>query len=557
VQLSLDPHHLNRYRQIAVLLLRHGHGDLLRGSGVEEVLDADELPADELASAEELTAELESMGPTFVKLGQLLSSRVDLLPPAYTRALARLQDDVEPFSSDQVEDIVSSELGVRLSRAFSRFDDEPIAAASLGQVHRAAMRDGREVVVKVQRPGVRRQVLDDMEVLAEIAGFVDSHSETARRYAVVDLLEQFRRSLVDELDYHREARNLVLLRDLLANRPLVVVPAPIEDYTTGRVLTMEYVPGHKVTQLGPLGRLDVDGAALADALMGAFMEQVLVAGLFHADPHPGNVLITPDGCLALIDVGMVGRIPVTMRDQLVKLIIALVSARPRDVVRMARALGTELPGFDEIALERTVTELVLRATQTSIADLDSGAVLLELVRGSAEAGLRPAPELAMLGKAMLNLDQVARTLAPDFAPQQALERHATQIMRAGLRTSPTTVLSGLLEAKEFVEALPGRVNRAVDAVADGRFEVRVKVFDETEFLRGLHKLANVIAAGLVLAALMVGAALLARPGSRGPTFESRIALAVFVVSAVGALSLLVRIAWQSRNVKASDDRPPR
>jgi predicted unusual protein kinase regulating ubiquinone biosynthesis (AarF/ABC1/UbiB family) len=268
VQLSLDPHHLNRYRQIAVLLLRHGHGDLLRGSGVEEVLDADELPADELASAEELTAELESMGPTFVKLGQLLSSRVDLLPPAYTRALARLQDDVEPFSSDQVEDIVSSELGVRLSRAFSRFDDEPIAAASLGQVHRAAMRDGREVVVKVQRPGVRRQVLDDMEVLAEIAGFVDSHSETARRYAVVDLLEQFRRSLVDELDYHREARNLVLLRDLLANRPLVVVPAPIEDYTTGRVLTMEYVPGHKVTQLGPLGRLDVDGAALADALVG-------------------------------------------------------------------------------------------------------------------------------------------------------------------------------------------------------------------------------------------------------------------------------------------------
>jgi ubiquinone biosynthesis protein len=282
-----------------------------------------------------------------------------------------------------------------------------------------------------------------------------------------------------------------------------------------------------------------------------------VAGLFHADPHPGNVLLTPDGCLALIDVGMVGRIPVPMRDQLVKLIVALVSARPQDVVRTARALGTELPSFDEIALERAVTELVLRATQTSIADLDAGVVLLELVRGSAEAGLRPAPELAMLGKAMLNLDQVARTLDPDFVPQHALERHATQIMRAGLRTSPTAVLSGLLEAKEFVEALPGRVNRAVDAVADGRFAVRVKVFDETEFLRGLHKLANVIAAGLVLAAVMIGAALLARPGSGGPTLESRISLAVFVVSAVGALSLLVRIAWQSRGVKASDDRPPR
>jgi predicted unusual protein kinase regulating ubiquinone biosynthesis (AarF/ABC1/UbiB family) len=557
VQLSLDPHHLNRYRQIAVLLLRHGRGDLLAGSGVDEVLSSDELPADEVASAEDLTSALESMGPTFVKLGQLLSSRVDLLPPAYTRALSRLQDDVEPFGFAEVEEIVSSELGVRLSRAFSRFDEQPVAAASLGQVHRAAMRDGREVVVKVQRPGIRRQVLDDMEVLGEIAGFVEAHSETARRYAITDLLEQFRRSLLDELDYHREARNLVLLRELLADRPLVVVPAPIDDYTTGRVLTMEHVPGRKVTELGPLGRLDLDGAALADALMGAFMEQVLVAGVFHADPHPGNVLLTPDGRLALIDLGMVGRIPVTMRDQLVKLILAVVSGRPDEVVRVARTLGTPLEGFDEIALERAVTDVVLRATQTSIADLDSGTVLLELVRECADAGLRPAPELAMLGKAMLNLDQVARTLDPGFEPQQALERHTTQIMRAGMSMSPTTVLSGLLEAKEFVEALPGRVNRAVVAVANGRFEVRVKVFDETEFLRGLHKLANVIAAGLVLAALMIGAALLARPGGGGPTLASRIALAVFVVSAVGALGLLARIAWQSRNVKASDERPPR
>lgn len=557
MQLSLDPHHLNRYRQIAVLLLRHGRGDVAGGAPTDDLLDPQELPADEVKAAEDLTAHLEAMGPTFVKLGQLLSSRTDLLPQAYTRALSRLQDDVEPFSFPEVEDIVSSELGVRLSRAFSRFDEEPVAAASLGQVHRAAMRDGREVVVKVQRPGVRRQVLDDMEVLGEIAGFVEQHSETARRYAIADLLEQFRRSLLNELDYHREARNLVMLRELLEDRPLVVVPEPVDDYTTGRVLTMEYLSGRKVTELGPLGRLDVDGGALADALMGAFMEQVLVAGVFHADPHPGNVLLTPDGRLALIDVGMVGRIPVTMRDQLVKLILALVSGRPEEVVRVARTLGTELAGFDEIALERAVTDVVLRATQTSIADLDSGVVLLELVRASAEAGLRPAPELAMLGKAMLNLDQVARTLDPTFEPQHALERHTTQIMRAGLSMSPTTVLSGLLEAKQFVEALPGRVNRAVDAVADGRFEVRVKVFDETEFLRGLHKLANVIAAGLVLAALMIGAALLARPGAGGRTFEGRIALAVFVVSAVGALSLLGRIAWQSRKVKASDDRPPR
>ncbi len=555
--MQLNPRHVGRYRQIAMLLLRHGRGDLVSSSGLDDVLSPDELPPGDVAAAESLAGELEAMGPTFIKLGQLLSSRVDLLPQAYTEALARLQDDVEPFGFDEVEQIVSSELGVRLSRAFSRFDHVPIAAASLGQVHRAAMRDGREVVVKVQRPGIRQQVLDDMEVLGEIAGFVEAHSETGRRYAVADLLEQFRKSLVDELDYQREARNLVLLRDLLSERPQIVVPAPIEDYTTSRVLTMEYVPGKKVTDLGPLGRLDLDGAELADALIGAFTQQVLVAGMFHADPHPGNVLLTPDGRLALIDLGMVGHIPVPMRDQLIKLIMALLSGRPDDVSRVARTLGTELAGFDELAFERSVTDVVLRATETSIADLDTGAVMLDLARQSARAGLQLAPELSMLGKAMLNLDQVARTLDPTFSPQEALQRHTAEAMRAGMSMSPASVMAGLMEAKEFVEALPGRVNRAMDAVASGRFEMRVKVFDETEFLRGLHKLANVIAAGLVLAALMIGAALLARPGVDGPTVESRIALAVFVVSAVGALVLLVRIGWQSRRVQASDRRDRR
>jgi ubiquinone biosynthesis protein len=552
VRLSLDPQHLNRYRQIALLLLRHGRGDLVSSSGLGDVLSAEELAPGDVDAAESLAAQLEAMGPTFVKLGQLLSSRVDLLAPAYTDALSRLQDDVEPFSFAEVERVVSSELGVRLSRGFSRFEHVPLAAASLGQVHRAALRDGREVVVKVQRPGIRDQVLVDMEVLGEIAQFVEAHSEAGRRYPLADLLEQFRRSLIDELDYRREARNLVLLRELMAQDPAIVVPAPFDDYTSGRVLTMEFVPGKKVTDLGPLARLELDGPALAESLFGAFIRQVLVAGVFHADPHPGNVLVTPDGRLALIDVGMVGHLAPPMRDRLVKLIMALVAGRPDDVSRVARGMGTELADFDEPAFDRAVSEVVLRATETSIADLDAGAVVLELARQSAQAGLQLAPELSMLGKALLNLDQVATTLDPDFRPQAALERHTAEVMRAGMSLSPATMLSSLMEAKEFVEALPGRVNRAMDAVGEGRFSVRVKVFDETEFLRGLHKLANVIAAGLVLAALMIGAALLARPGSAGPTVESRVALAVFVVSAVGALGLLARIGWQSRDVHASD-----
>jgi len=547
--LSLSPRNLNRYRQIAMLLLKHGRSDLVRSAGLSDVVTDDVRADDDHDAAQSLAADLEAMGPTFIKLGQLVSSRVDLLPPAYTDALARLQDDVEPFDFAEVERTVSTELGVRLSRVFPRFDEKPLAAASLGQVHRATTRDGREVVVKVQRPGIRTQIAEDMEVLAQLAEVVDAHTELGQRYGVGDMLEQFRTSLIDELDYRQEARNLVAHRDLLAGGRHIVVPEPIEDFTTSRVLTMEYVRGRKITDVGPLGHLELDGATLADELFGCYLQQVLRSGVFHADPHPGNVLLTDDGRLALVDGGMVARLMPTTRERLVKLFIALSDGRPEDVARVARTLGRELPDFDQLALERAIAAIIARSTDTTIAEMDAGAMVLEMTRRAADAGLRLDPELSMLGKTLLNLDHVATTLDPGFDPQEALRRHTTAIMRSGVQTSQAGMMSALLETKEFVEALPGRANRMMDAVAEGRFELQVKAFDEREFLRGLHKLANVIAAGLILAALILGAALLARPTGGEATTESRIALGVFLVAALAAVGLLVRLVVQTRRVE--------
>ena len=202
MKLKMRTRHAKRYRQIATLLVRHGRGDLVRSAGIDGVLDDDQVETGDPEAAARLADDLEAMGPTFINLGQLLSSRVDLLTPAYIEALARLQDKVEPFPFEQVEEIVSSELEVRLSRVFPTFDPKPLAAASLGQVHRATLRDGREVVVKVQRPDIRRQVLDDMEVLADLAEVLDTRTDLGR-YGLADLLEEFRKSLLDELDYHR------------------------------------------------------------------------------------------------------------------------------------------------------------------------------------------------------------------------------------------------------------------------------------------------------------------------------------------------------------------
>jgi ubiquinone biosynthesis protein len=313
---------------------------------------------------------------------------------------------------------------------------------------------------------------------------------------------------------------------------------------------MEFVEGKKITDLGPLAKLEVDGGPLADDLFAAYLEQVLVEGVFHADPHPGNVLLTPDGRIALLDIGMVARLAPVYRDRLVKLFLALADSRPDEVARIARTLGEELPDYDPVLFERAVTDVVGRSADASLSDLDVGAMLLQLTRRAGEAGLKMDPELVMLGKTLLNLDQVAATLDPDFEPRDALRRHTTDLMRSSMRTSPAAMFATVLEAKEFVEALPGRVNRAFDAIGSGNFELRIKAFDEDEFLRGLHKLANVIAAGLILAAMILSSALLARPGANGPTTESRVALGVFVVAVVAALGMLVRIALQARHVRS-------
>jgi predicted unusual protein kinase regulating ubiquinone biosynthesis (AarF/ABC1/UbiB family) len=540
----MRPHHVGRYREIATLLAKHGRDDLVKSSGLEDYAELDGTPDDARAAA--LAEDLERLGPTFVKFGQLLSTRPDLLRPHYVDALARLQDRCEPFPFADVEATVQSELGVRMSRLFAEFDDQPIAAASLGQVHRAVLRDGRQVAVKVQRPGIRRQLSDDLEVLGELADFFDAHSDHARRFALRDAFEQFRRAVVAELDYRREANNLSTLRDVLDGRPRIVVPKPYDDLSTGKVLTMEYIDGRKVTELSALARVDADFTPLADELFAAYLKQILDAGFFHADPHPGNLLVTADQRLALLDVGMVGRLIPETRKLLAKLMVAIMNGRSADVVRVARLLGMPSDDFEPMALQNTVNDLMNTMTQGPLAEVDVGRAFLELSRRSADAGLRPAPELALLGKTLLNLESVATELDPDFEPLEAMRRHIPELMRSQIDGSGGGLLSSLIEAKEFAEELPGRVNRAMDALSSGHFELRVQAFDETQFLKGLHRLANVAAAGLILASLIVGSALLA---SRGGVTAS-IAVAVFAIAAIASLALLGWMALASRKVRA-------
>ncbi len=258
---SLKPNYLKRYKDIVSLLIRHGQAEWFQVSGLDQAFLDDEMRSEEPTEDDpaQLARDLEALGPTFIKLGQLLSTRPDLLPQPYLDALSRLQDEVEPFPYEAVQEIILEELGMRISQAFRSFEPEPIAAASLGQVHRAKLCNGRVVAVKVQRPGIRQMILEDLEAFNEIATLIDQHTDIGRRYAFEDMLDEFRKALLRELDYRREAQNLVRLAENLDRYPNIVVPLPIEDYTTSKVLTMEYVAGTKITDLGPLALLEIDG----------------------------------------------------------------------------------------------------------------------------------------------------------------------------------------------------------------------------------------------------------------------------------------------------------
>src|SRR5437763_2241988 len=467
--LSLKPERLKRYKDVVALFVKFGRSDLVEHASTTLLYGKPKSTAlMAQPKADELADDLEKLGPTFIKLGQLLSTRGDLLPQPYLDALARLQDKIEPFPYEEVERIVSSELGGRLSKLFLKFNTEPFAAASLAQVHRATMRDGRAVVVKVQRPAIREQIVEDLEALGQVAEFIDAHTEIGKRYEFTNMLADLRQSLLHELDFQRESTNLHKLRKSLREFENIIIPEPIDDYTTARVLTMEYIPGKKITEVSPLRFMDMDTAGLAEEVFRAYLKQILVDGFFHADPHPGNVFVTEDDRIALLDLGMVSHISGNFRENLLRLLLAISEGRGDEAAEVSIKMGEAKLNFDKRDFEHRIARLVAQQRDAALEQIHAGKVVLEIQRIGADCWFRQAPEFTMIAKTMMNLDRVVYVLDPTFDPNAVIRQEATNIMARQVVQSiePGAILARAIEVKEFVERLPTRVNKILDSIGN-------------------------------------------------------------------------------------------
>jgi ubiquinone biosynthesis protein len=517
----LKPAHIGRYRDLALLLTRYGLKDFKLDPKADALLaqtetgEENHLEPDVQARAKGFVAALSDMGPTFVKFGQILSTRPDLVPPEYIHELEALQDNVEPFPYAEVEQIVETELKVKVARAFGSFEMVPLAAASLGQVHRATLRDGREVVVKVQRPNIRELIEQDLDVFEEIAIFLESHSDVARKMSLTEMVREGRRTMLAELNYVQEASNMENFRKSLAEYTEIVIPQVIGDYSTTKILTTEYISGKKVSKLSPLELIDHDYADLATVLTRAYLKQICVDGLWHSDPHPGNVFLR-DGQLVLLDFGMVSRISREFQDQVIKLLLSLAENRGREVAEVCMKVGNLQEGFDRNKFIKEISQVVSTYHDADLRDTNTGQLMFAVLGIAAANELQIPSELAMLAKTLLSLDGITRKLDTEFNARETIRDYAESLVvrKVAQSFNPRNYYTALIDLNEFLIELPRRAREVLDQITTGRLSLNIALTQADHFLKGIQTIANRITIGLVVAALIIGSALIMRVPAR-------------------------------------------
>lgn len=537
-----------RYRRIAEVLGRHGLAYLAGLAGLGHFFAGHPQVAEHPTLAEHTPPEhlrmaLEELGATFVKLGQILSTRPDLLPADYETELAKLRDHALPVPVEAIRAVIVAELGRPVEELFASFEDAPLAAASIGQAHAATLPDGTEVVVKVRRPGVVEQVAEDLEILQNLAATVARRWDLAERYDPVGLAQEFARTLRAELDYLAEGRNAERFAANFAADPAIQIPRIFWEVTTSRVLVLERIRGLKIDDLAGLDAAGIDRPALALRASALVLKMVFDDGFFHADPHPGNFFIGPGGRIGLIDFGMVGALDDDLRANLGHLLLALTDQDPDRLVDAFLDLGVASGTIDRPALRRDVGGLVARYYGRPLAELALGPLIGEVFAIIRQHRLHLPPDLLVLLKTLVMLEGVGLQLDPTFRLTTAVVPYARRLMLRQYAPGPWLRRLGRagLDAAELGLALPRQLQRLLAQLERGTLGVSVRPVEVEPLLHRAERMVNRLVLGVLAAAFIVGLAVLL--AAYRPTGDGRWVGGFFAVGFVVALALGVYLAW--------------
>ena len=529
--------HLNRSRQIASALLVHGWDFITSG-------DHDSSKPSRVDSRPvHLRLALEELGTTFIKLGQILSTRADLLPPEYLAELTKLQDSAPPVPFEAIQQVLVSELGQEIETVFAEFDPKPLAAASIGQAHAAVLPDGTEVVVKIRRPGVVEQVNEDLEILKELAATASRHLEFADRYDLAGLVEEFSQTLRSELDYIREGHSAERFAANFANDPGIHVPRVFWEVTTARVLTLERIRGIKINDLEGLDKQGTDRRWLANYASSVVLKMVCDDGFFHADPHPGNFFIEPNGVIGLIDFGMVGVLDKRTQEQLADLLIAINHVDADRLVDVFLDLGVTRKRIDRVLVRRDIERLLSAYWGLPLGELKVAALLNDVYTVMRRHQLHLPSNLALLLKTVIMIEGVGVNLDPDFRLTQSLTPYTERLVIR--RYSPFRWFQDLgrasLDLAKLGVDMPKHFRRIVNAAEDGNLQIGMRPEGFDPVIDRLERIANRIVLGVIAAAFINGLAVLVSV-YKPPGWE-RWAWVVFAFGFACALLLGVYLAW--------------
>ncbi len=509
--------YLNRFKKIINTFAKYGFGHLIRSMGIEELsrhlpfpFSKDEKNIPELSKAERFRLVLEELGPTFIKFGQLLSTRPDLMPRDYIMELRLLQDHVQPFPFSRVRETLEKELKHSLDILFDSFDEEPLAAASISQVHAAILPGGKKVAVKVQRPEIEQIIEQDLLILKEIGALLDKYTALGKLYNFSELVEEFAHITRLELNFYHEGKNAERLRNAFRHGENILIPQIYWNYTTVKVLTMDFMEGTTLSQKDKILEKGYSTYKIVEELTRAYLRQIMVNGFYHGDPHPGNIGITSEGKLYFLDFGIVGQLSVEQQQYIATLLQAILEQNTDQILNAMGKLGAVPPQADKDELKYELERLQEMYFDLPLKELNLGRVMYELLEISFKLRIKMPREFTVLAKTLLTLEGVVSELEPGFSIAELIEQNRSLFLRyqfSGKRIK-AELYKNVRQYLHLLEILPENLASILEKASGGEIHFKIKLSEIEFLLSRLNSMANRLSFSVVLASIILGLCLL-------------------------------------------------